>query len=72
MVVPLAQITAAFPPVSQVHSVFCPGVSYLHLLCSLHGSEAVFRASTRQHQRAATSTPLLVWMDSHLGSPSER
>ena len=32
MVVLMAQLTTAFPPVSQVYSVLCPGASHLHQL----------------------------------------
>lgn len=32
ILVPLAQLTTAFPPITQVHPVCCPGISRLHLL----------------------------------------
>jgi hypothetical protein len=31
----VVQIITAFPPVPQVQSAFCPGVTALHLLCWL-------------------------------------
>jgi len=46
----VVQITTAVPPVPQVQSALCPGVSRLHLLCSLYGSQAGSRVSTMQRQ----------------------
>ncbi len=46
----VVQITTAFLPVPQVQSTLCPGVSRLHLLYSLYGSEAWTRVSTMQRQ----------------------
>ncbi len=51
LVVPLAQLTAAFPPITQVYSVCCPAISSLHLLCSPSGSQALFHSSKRQRHR---------------------
>src|SRR6266480_1610441 len=35
LVVPLAQLTTAFPPITQVHPVCCPGLSRLYLMGNL-------------------------------------
>jgi hypothetical protein len=50
MAVPLVQLTTSFLPNTQVHSVFCPGLSRLHLLCSLSGNQALFQSFARQQQ----------------------
>jgi hypothetical protein len=42
MVVPLVQLTTAFPLGFQVPSVLCPDVSRLQLLCSRYGNQAVY------------------------------
>jgi hypothetical protein len=51
VLVPLAQLTTAFPPITQVHPVCCPGLSRLHLLCSPSGSKKVFLSFAKQRQR---------------------
>ena len=50
ILVPLAQLTTAFPPITQVHSVCCPGISRLHLLCSPSGNQALFRSFASQQR----------------------
>jgi hypothetical protein len=50
LVVPLAQLTTAFPPITQVHPAFCPGLSRLRLLCSPSAYQALFRSSASQQR----------------------
>lgn len=69
-VVPLAQLTTAFPSITQAHAVYCPGLSRLHLLCSQSGNQALYH-SLRISSGAPISTSLSVWMDSSVRSPSE-
>src|SRR5437660_2546575 len=52
--IPLAQITTAFPSVSQVQSAFCPGVTGFHLLCCCMSRR---RCSAVLFTQLATSIP---------------
>src|SRR6266567_1790786 len=53
-----------YPRISPVPSVFSPGVSCLHLLCSRYGGQAKSRVSTMQRQGPCHLNPLLVGVES--------
>ena len=71
ILVPLAQLTTAFPPITQVHSA----VVQVYPVCTCSARRLAIRrfsAPLRVSSGAAISTSLSVWMDNSMGSPSEQ
>jgi hypothetical protein len=64
ILVPLAQLTTAFPPITQVHPVCTCSARRLAI--------RRFSAPLRVSSGAAISTSLSVWMDNGVGSPPEQ
>jgi hypothetical protein len=66
----VVQITTAVPPVPQVQSALCPGVSCLHLLCSLKAARPGSVSPQCNARGPATPTALFVGVDSSWDDPS--
>lgn len=60
----LSRSRGLFPLVPQVQSALCPGVSRLHLLCSLYGGEPGSVSLPSNARSTAIPTALFVGVDS--------